>query len=591
MRRRIVFGRRMQTLLVVAGPALLIGVLSWPMLFTHGVPGEDWANHLWDMWNESLALRTNHLPSLFIDYSHAVFYPEYAFYAGTLCVVVGALSLAIGNAPVEAYVTSYLLGFAAAYGGWYWMARMAGLGRWRAHAPGLVFITSAYYLTLIYARGDWPEFIGVSMIPLLLASGLSVLRAERLRTWPALALLASGVLFFGSHNLTLVWGATAIALTGAAVVIWVPETRRWLTPRRVLRVAGLLVPALLVNAWFLLPMIAYQAHTEIGSQYLHWRVVLTETMYMVSARKLFTISRASFKPGGDFALSLPILAMAWSLTSICVFAWLRRLRGPWARVLLICVVMGVLTIVVMTHAAIILELGRPYAMLQYAYRLESYVLLAVSGAVLAALAVAKDGPPRMRLWVWTLAPVLIVALVGAIQQTDARPPGGNRYQMLVPGSGPGPTERSFSDYSDADLPLLEDPDGRPPEVDFPVAEARAGRVSAVVHLPPGSLIDSNVGGGPELIHVAGAKIVGTSVYGNDVLELGADTGTGGARAASGGGGASTSTEVITLTPASGLPVVLGRVISLAAAIFLLAVLAVLAVRDIRARAAEPSAAP
>jgi hypothetical protein len=571
----------MQTALLVAAPALLIGVLSWPMLFTSGVPGEDWATHLWDMWNQSLALRTNHLPSLFIDYSHSVFYPEYAFYGGTLYAVVGTLSLLLGDAPIGAYVASYLMAFAAAYGGWHWMARMAGLGRWRAHVPGLVFITSAYYLTLIYARGDWPEFVGVSMIPLLIASGLSVLCTERLQIWPALALAASGILFFGSHNLTLVWGSTALALTGAAVVVWVPEARRWLTPRRVLRVAGLLIPALLVSAWFLLPAIAYQAHTEIGSRYLHWRLVLKAAMYMVSAHNLFTISRASFKPGADFALSLPILAMVWSLASICVFGWRRSLRGPWAKVLLICAAMMVLAIVVMTHAAIILALGQPYAMLQYSYRLESYVLLDVSGTVLAALALAQQSSPRMRWWAWTVAPVLIVALVGAIQQTDARTRGGNRDQMLVPGSGPGPRERGFLDYIDADLPVLQNPQGRWPEVDFSVAGARTEHVSAVVHLPPRSFIDSNVGGGPELIHVAGAKIVGTSPDGNDVLELGA--GASSARAASGGGGASTPTEVITLTPAGGLPVLLGRLISLAAAIVLVAELAALAVRGTRAR--------
>jgi hypothetical protein len=577
----------MQTVLLVAAPALLIGVLAWPMLFTGGVPGEDWATHLWDMWNQSLALRANHDPSLFIDYSHSVFYPEYAFYGGTLCVAVGTLSLLMGEAPIEAYVASYLVGFAAAYGGWYWMARMAGLGRWRAHAPGLIFITSAYYLTLIYARGDWPEFVGVSMIPLLIASGLSVLRAERLRVWPALALVASGILFFGSHNLTLVWGSTAIALTGVAVVLCVPETRRWLRARRVLRVAGLLVPALLVSAWFLLPAIAYQAHTEIGSRYLHWQEVLKAAMYMVSARNLFTISRASFKPGADFALSLPILAMAWSLLSICVFGWRRSLRGPWAKVLLICAAMAVLAVVVMTHAAIILALGQPYAMLQYSYRLESYVLLAVSGTVLAALVLAQQGARRMRWWAWTVTPVLIVALVGAVQQTDARTRGGNREQMLVPGSGPGPRERGFTDYIDADIPVLQNPQGQWPEVDFSVAGARAERVSAVVHLPPGSFLDSNVGGGPELVHVAGAKIVGTSPDGNDVLELGSAAGVRGAHVASGVGAGSAPTEVITLTPASGLPVVLGRLISLVAVIFLVAELAVLAVRGIRARTAEP----
>jgi hypothetical protein len=567
--------------LSIAAPVLLIGALSWPMLFTNGVPGQDWANQLWRMWNQSLALRANHLPSFFLVYSHSVFYPEYAFYGGTLFAVGGLLSLLLGDAPIAAYVVSYMLGFAAAYGGWYWMARMAGLGRWYAHAPGLVFITSAYYLTMIYARGDWPEFIAVSTIPLLLASGLSVLRAERLRTGPGLALAVSGVLFFGSHNLTLVWGSTVIALTGLAMVICLPQVRRWLAPRRVCRVVGLLLPALFVSAWFLLPAFVYQAHTLIGSDYLLWRRVLQHSMYMVSTRRLFTISRASFKPHGDFALSLPILATAWSLGSICLLVALHRLRGPWAKVLLICTGMAMLMTVVMTHAGIILALGRPYAMLQYPYRLESYVMLAVSGAVLAALAIAQRGAPRMRLWAWVLVPVLLVALVGAIQQTDAHVRGGNREQMLV-NPGPSPTEAGFEDYADAALPVLRNANGQWPEVDFPIAGARSEHVSVLVHLPPGSLIDTNLGAGPELIHVTGATIVGRTPVNNDVLRLGSS---GGVAAVGGAGGSSGRSETLTVRPARGLPVVLGRLLSIAAAICLVTMLAVVALHDIRARVA------
>jgi hypothetical protein len=50
------------------------------------------------------------------------------------------------------------------------------------------------------------------------AAGLSVLRADRLRTWPALTLVGSGVVFCGSHNMTLLWGSTFLALVGLAIV-------------------------------------------------------------------------------------------------------------------------------------------------------------------------------------------------------------------------------------------------------------------------------------------------------------------------------------------------------------------------------------
>ena len=86
------------------------------------------------------------------------------------------------------------------------------------------------------------------MIPLLIASSLSVLRADRLRLLPALALAASAVIYSGSHSLTIVWGSSVMALTGILVLICIPQARGWLTWRGVLRVASLVVPALLISA-------------------------------------------------------------------------------------------------------------------------------------------------------------------------------------------------------------------------------------------------------------------------------------------------------------------------------------------------------
>ncbi len=82
--------------------------------------------------------------------------------------------------------------------------------------------------------------------------------------------------------------------------------------------------------------------------------------------------------------------IAWVLVSLAIF--LRRgLRGTWIRVLLICAALTTFLIVLMTHAGLILALPRAYATLQFSYRLESYVLLALSGTVLAAL-VLDQGP-------------------------------------------------------------------------------------------------------------------------------------------------------------------------------------------------------
>jgi hypothetical protein len=569
-------------------PVLLIGVLAWPLMFSSGYFNEDWMEQLWFIWKQSMAIHANHLPSLFLNYHYGLFYPHYTFYGGTLYALTGTLALALGSAPA-AYVLTYLLGFAAAYGGWYWMGRMAGLGRWWVHVPALVFITSAYYLTLIYARGDWPEFIGISTIPPMIAGGLSVLRADRLRLWPAAALTASGILFFGSHSLTIVWGATVIFLVGLAILLWVPQARREVSRAGVIRVALLLIPAALVSAWFLVPAVAYESQTRIASAFTTWQRLLKDTMPLVSVDHLFTLSRASASiPGAAFALSLPILAIAWVLVGIAL-ALRGQPRSPWTRVLLICASLTVLLTVLMAHSALILALPRIYATLQFAYRLETYVLLGLCGAVLAILALMQGAGPKTRLWRWALVPVVLVAVVGAVQQSRSYPNSGNRQSenrtavfnsfRKLDAAGAG---RLLPDYIDVDQQILTPRNGQPADVKFALAAVHDNRVSKVVHLRSGQLVYSNLFAPPDMVNIKGARIVGINEEGYDVLEIGPA-----APAAATPGAtrhdAAAQTETISIAPADTLPVVAGRVLTLLAIIALAAVFATIAVRERRER--------
>ncbi len=570
----------LRTLASLGAAALLIGILAWPLLFTNASFNEDWLNHLWYIWHQSLALRADHAPGLFLNYSRNVFYPLYAFYGGTIYALTATLTLLLGDAPLAAYILTYLLGFAAAYGGFFWIARSFGLGRWQAQLPGLVFVTSASYLTSIYARGDWPEFIGVSMMPLMAAAGLAIVRAERLRLWPALALVASTVVFFGSHNITIVWGSTFMVLTGLAIVTFVPDARRAISRRRALRLAVLVVPALLVNAWFLLPTAAYESHTVIANAYPQWQRSVHKTMYVVSVKNIFTLSRARAS-GTVLTVALPILAIAWVLAGIAIFL-AAGLRGTWLRVLLVVCGATLLIGVAMTHAAIVLALPRLYSTLQFSFRLESYVLLGVAGAVLAALVLARRGGRRVRLWAWALLPIAIVSIVGAVQQVDAYPSGEGRRVSLQSYLPPRPD--GLIAYVDTSLAYLEK---RLPVVDFHPAPAQADRVSAVVHLPPGQLVDTNIRAGPNLVHVTGARIVGNDPEADDVLEI-APRGRAAARSRPPAGSRPSTrsrppaaTVTISVSPADSLPVVLGRVLTLLAITVLAVELAVLATRGRR----------
>jgi hypothetical protein len=569
-----------RTLLLASGPLLLIGLLSWPMLFTDaGFTGE-WVNHLWLMWDQSLSLQANLHPSYFlVTYHHSVFYPEFAFYGGTLNTVFALGSLVLG-APLVVYVASYLLGFAASYGGWYWMARQAGVGRWWAHAPGIVFVTSAYYLTLIYERGDWPEFMAISSIPLMAASALSLLRSERARLAPALALAASGVIYGGSHPLTLLWGSSVLALTALLAFAFIPQTRRLVLRRGTLLVAALLGPALLLSAWWVLPAVAYEGNTLIAARNYGWQASLRGAEFMVAANHIFSFSRDLGKTSEvELPLALPVLAIAWSLLSVPVF--LRRgLRGPWGRLLLLCTAVGTLVTIAMTHAGIVLAMPHPYTMLQFPYRLETYVLLATSGAVLAGLALAQRAHGRARRWAWALVPALVVGIVGAIQQTGAYTVYGGRAQATTQHLRPRSSEEGLLDYENGKLPYLQyKHHRRGAELIFPVTAAHDGRVSVRAHLPPKAAVYTNLGGGPEFVHVSGAKIIALGPNDNDILQIDPRAAV---RTKPSAGHPAQWTEVVSVSERDGPPALIGRALSLAALLLLAGALLTIATRRVRA---------
>jgi hypothetical protein len=561
------------------GPtALIVLVLAWPMLFTNSGLGGDWEHHLWYVWRQSLAIRADHLPSMFINTAYSVFYPQYAFYGGTIYALAGTLTLALGDSPLTAYIVTYLLGFIAAYGGWFWMGRILGLGRWLSHVPALVFVTASCYLMLVYGQGDWPEFLALSMLPLLLAAGLSVLRAERLRLCPAVALALSSTVFFGSHILTVLWASTFLAITFAAVFASVPEVRQQLRVRGLIRLAAVMIPALLVSAWFLLPMIAYASHTRIGSRYNVAYAILHSTMHLVAFHHLFTLSRASTVQGvPDYPLALPTLTIVWVLVSIAVLLWSVR-RGKWIRVLVILAAITAGIGVLMTHEGLLLDLPKPYTLLQFSYRLEGYVLMGVTAAVLVILVLVGSMPGRLRLWRWTIAPVLIASMFGAVQQVSAYPRTSLSRSETLTDRGEI-FARIYTDYAYVPLPTISE--GQLPRLDISPEQIHGNRASFTIRARPGQLVATNIGGGPNLLHITGASIAGTDERSQLVLAIGTTASA---------GSASPSTPVslahVSIAPAQSLPVVLGRVIALVGVALLALGFVVLAARGHRARHAD-----
>jgi hypothetical protein len=532
------------------------------MLFTSSGLGGDWEHHLWYVWHQGLALRADGAPSLFLSTPYSVFYPEYAFYGGTINALAGSLALIPGSTPTAAYVATYVLGFAAAYGGWYWAARMAGLGRLAAQAPALAYVTSACYLTLIYGEGDWPAFLGASAMPLMAAAGVDVLLAERMRVRSAIALAAATIVFFGSHNITMLWGSTELAAAAVLVLVCVPQARRRVKLRGIARLAGVFVPAALVNAWFLLPALAYSSHTKIVSEIDY--LTSHYTLGGMPFNQLFTFSRAATLPDSPgYVLALPTSIIVWALASVVILVAIVR-HGVWMRVLgVFCAVTGAV-LIVMTHAAILSALPSPYDVLQFAYRLDIFVLMGVSAVVLAVLVALRSGPRRLRLYGWTIVPVLIVSTIGAVQQVGA-------YQRTTTpraatfSRGSEVFAEIYNDYGYARGPLIQ---SALPQLSISPAAIHDERFSEWVNLRPGQLVDTNIGGGPDLLRITGARVAGHDVHYHLVLAVGPRTAAASARPRT-----PVAAEHLTIAPAQTAPVVLGRALSLLGAIALLGALA------------------
>jgi hypothetical protein len=557
---------------LVAGAIVLIAVaLSLPMLTTSSGFSQDWPNHLWFLWQQALNIERDGLPSLFVTQGASIFYPFYAFYGGTLYALGGLLSVVLGNAPVKAYVLTYVIGFCGALGAFYWLARAAGVSRRLAFVPGVVFVTSSYVLTDVYARGAWPEFIAVCSIPVVAASALSILREQRLRPVPAAVLSLATVVLFGSHNITMLYGVTFLGLVALTVLAVVPAARSLVTGRGLLRVGVIVVPAIMIDAWFLIPALSYASRTAAGHG--NNLGLLRATSELVDAKRLFTFSRASAADGTpgaagapDFALSLPLLAIAW--TPIAAIVCRVRGRGsPILRVTWILIAWGVVFTLVMTHLSLLEALPKPYQFVQFQYRMETYALLALSGAMIGPLSLLSTGErPRgaRRIMLFALIPVLVLAVEGAVVQIAAHPTKvPDRNIVFAASQQPPATMYSLNDYYDESLPVVPTP---PVTLFFP-PQAVSGDHTAVPYPPSlgGALVESNLLAAPYLISVHGAQVVGRTLDGRMVLRLSSPHGVGG---------------TVSLSRSSRVPVVLGRWVSLLGLLLTFVTLAALCVRAV-----------
>jgi hypothetical protein len=387
----------------------------------------------------------------------------------------------------------------AAYGGWLWLARMAGVRGWQAHAPAILYATAPYVLTNINVRQDLTEFVATAVIPLLLASALSVLRADRLRAGPAAALAVSTVFFAGSHNLTLLWGTTILLIAAPVVAVAVPQVRSHVTRHGVLRVLAVVVPAMAVNAWYLLPDLAYHADTVIANRIDEWQALLRGYHPELDAWSLFAPGHSSPFADSGFSITLPVLAMAWVIVAALVSR--AEWRAPWGRMLAVLLLLTVGVLVVMGNPRWILALPDPWTMIQFSYRLETFALFGICGAVIAALVLLKGGG---RQWaIRLLLPILAFSVINAnLLRHDA--PRGTFAPLTTIDAF-----RAFNVGDFADGRLIQHPvEPGAKGMTIERGNLHGGRVSDDVRVMPGAILYTNLLTPPRMLDVQGARIIG-----------------------------------------------------------------------------------
>ncbi|HEX5989518.1 MAG TPA: hypothetical protein VFY75_04815 [Solirubrobacterales bacterium] len=486
-----------------------------PILFTDRTFASDWGNHYWLIYMQGQNIGALGEPSIYLQSTIGAFYPYYAFYGGTFYAVTGFISyvfdtdLAVLVATAGAILANYL--------GWTWMARQAGVTGWRMQLPGLIAATAPLAVSNLYGRGGIPELIGTSMLPLVAAAAISLVREPRLRARDMVAFVVSLVFLTGSHALSMVWGLALLAVLGALLVAcyWPFVKQRAM---RLLAVAWLAVLAGAINAWMLIPTIVFRDKTiETEPD------PISQTAYS-DAGNLFRVLRDLPSPyewvHADVQPALPVLALIWALACGAI-AW--RIAAPRMRALgigLATVLAGLVAVIL--HPPLLEGLPEVLQYVQFPYRIVTFAGFCVVGLVTVVLATLERSEWRPP-WAFPalVALVAIAAFNFAIsvkQISDVRSwlPGG-RAEALASSVQPPPSWYAIIQFGDGAAPVIEP--SLPDPLLVPVEEGI--RDSYTVEYPPGpaGTAQTNIDTGDYLVDVEGATPVGRNEAGQMIVRL------------------------------------------------------------------------
>jgi hypothetical protein len=565
------------------GALIAVLVLMAPMIFSGSTFGGDWPTHLWLVQMQARNIEALGHPSLFVQSTLGAFEPWYAFYGGTLYSLAGAGAVLSGGHTLAVYILSWAMVMAMAYGGFLWLSRQAGLRGWSAHIPGLLLISSAYYLTDLYARGAWAETVATSSIPLLVAAGLALLRAEAWRPGPVLAFVLAVVLFTGSHNITLLYGTLFVVLLCLTATFAVG--REALPPAR--RVLGLVALGLLatgVNLWFLLPDVVFQGKTSISHSFANSPSLAGGTP---PSLVLDPIRHSKVENFPTLDMQVPTLALIWALATLAL-CW-RSLGAVWRRLTVALIVTCLPFLALLLDHSLWYDVPRILWSIQFPYRLLSYIDYCFAGVVMVAIVAIvgqRRGELRRRA---TTALVLIgivfaaVEGVQAINQEWSGPSSLHSRSEIFPGGSklPGYWIRfvTYLQYQDVSLPVVNATIPEIPGltvyngeganvVPVPVTPTPKSGYGVSFTLAKSGTVTTNVISGPYLVAVHGAKFVGRTPYSELIMSVKKNP---------------NGPNRVTFSTARSWPIVLGEWATVLCVLALVTLLALLSLRWVRGR--------
>lgn len=547
------------------------------MLVTDSGFSLDFTNHLWLTWAAGRAFIEAGHPSYFINAEGiGVFCPFFAFYGGTLYAGVGVLGQILGEHPTLIFIAVTTLAIAACYGGMLSLSHQLGLRRWLSHLPPLVVVTSAYYISNIYGRSAWPELMATSAIAPMLAGGLLLVRAPAWRPGPVLVFAASAVVFTGSHNITLEWG-TIILVVGAAVLWLSFGAPRRLPLRRLIKVGGLGLLSLAVNAWFLIPDLGYARYVYASS---HDPVTHEDAIFDTPGVLLDPFRHVPVRSTTPaLFVQAPVWFLAWGVLAGGFLVWRRGLDGPLRRAWSAFAAL-ILFILLLIIAVPWQSVPYPLNEVQFPYRLVTYVFYGVGALVLvSALALQRTSANQASRAIGNLLRAALAA-VSAIsvglcvwqlwvpETMFALGSYSNRQKALVSPHEPPRSWYDWSSYDDVHSPVVKVAPHRLLQID--PSRVHGDRFSAWVNVPPGlEPIETNIEGGPYLVRISGLARVGHSDKYNVVVRR-EHNGTGPVH--------------VTVETAHSATLVAAWIISILATLALIAIVAVTATREWRRRA-------